>query len=200
MFGNKHKSKSEVAGTTVPFSTHCTVRLECLLFVFVFYILFCKNCYKPITVQYSIANCASSIPKLTLLDLQTGLRHVLSEKSSFMCRGLAAPWFHFLHIHTSLSSLTSYLEETKNYISQLTLQARWPLWHRLCQEDALCRPLEWRKQHKTTDALEEMGIPSLALGFSTVAMMAEVLADVMSKAMDGFSPLPALILGYGASK
>lgn len=45
-----------------------------------------------------------------------------------------------------------------------------------------------------------MGIPSLALGFSPVAMMAEVLADVMSKAMDGFSPLPALILGYGASK
>lgn len=45
-----------------------------------------------------------------------------------------------------------------------------------------------------------MGIPSLALGFSAVAMMAEVLADVMSKAMDGFSPLPALILGYGASK
>lgn len=45
-----------------------------------------------------------------------------------------------------------------------------------------------------------MGIPSLALGFSPVAMMAEVLADVMSKAMDGFPPLPALILGYGASK
>ena len=82
----------------------------------------------------------------------------------------------------------------------MTLQARWPLWIRLHQEDALCKPLEWRKQHKTTAALEEKGIPSLALGFSPVAMMAEVLADVMSKAMDGFPPLPALTLGYGASK
>lgn len=31
-------------------------------------------------------------------------------------------------------------------------------------------------------------------------MTAEVLADVMSKAMDGFPPLPALTLGYGASE
>ena len=142
MFGSKHKSKSEVAGTTVPFSTHCTVRLECLLFVFVFYVLFCKNCYKPITVQYSIANCASSIPKLTLLDLQTGLRHLLSEKSSFMCRGLAAPWFHFLHIHTSHSSLTSYLAETKNYISHCGIDfAKKMHFADLWNEESNTRPL-----------------------------------------------------------
>ena len=31
----------------------------------------CEKYYKPITVQYYIANCVSWVPKLTLLDLRT---------------------------------------------------------------------------------------------------------------------------------
>ena len=49
----------------------CTVlfKVKCFQFcVFVFYVLFCEMYYKLI-VQYSIANCASWVPRLTLLDL-----------------------------------------------------------------------------------------------------------------------------------
>ena len=31
----------------------------------------CEKCYKPITVQYYIADCVSWVPRLTLLDLRT---------------------------------------------------------------------------------------------------------------------------------
>ena len=31
----------------------------------------CEKYYKPITVQYYIADCVSWVPRLTLLDLQT---------------------------------------------------------------------------------------------------------------------------------
>ena len=31
----------------------------------------CENYYKPITVQYYVADCVSCVPRLTLLDLQT---------------------------------------------------------------------------------------------------------------------------------
>ena len=31
----------------------------------------CEKYYKPITVRYSIADCVSWVPRLTLLDLQT---------------------------------------------------------------------------------------------------------------------------------
>ena len=31
----------------------------------------CEKYYKPIIVQYYIANCVSWVPRLTLLDLQT---------------------------------------------------------------------------------------------------------------------------------
>ena len=31
----------------------------------------CEKYYKPITVQYYIADCVSQVPRLTLLDLQT---------------------------------------------------------------------------------------------------------------------------------
>ena len=32
--------------------------------------------HKPITVQYSIANCVCWVPRLTLLDLETGLETI----------------------------------------------------------------------------------------------------------------------------
>ena len=61
MSGSKRKSSSDVAGTAVLFKV-------CF---FMYYL--CERYYKPITVQYYIANCVSWVPRLTLnkLDLQT---------------------------------------------------------------------------------------------------------------------------------
>ena len=36
---------------------------------------FCEKYFKPITVQYYIADCVSWLPRLTLLDLQTNWTH-----------------------------------------------------------------------------------------------------------------------------
>ena len=47
----------------------------------------CEKHYKPITVQYYIADCVSWVPRLTLLE-QTGLTNALLEQNSFICRGL----------------------------------------------------------------------------------------------------------------
>ena len=44
----------------------------------------CEKYYKPITVEYYIANGVSWVPRLTLLDLNKAL----SERNSFVCRGL----------------------------------------------------------------------------------------------------------------
>ena len=35
----------------------------------------CEECYKPITVQYYIADCVNWVPRLTLLDLGTCSRN-----------------------------------------------------------------------------------------------------------------------------
>ena len=47
-----------------------TVRLKsftfCVCLFFMYYL--CEKYYKPITVQYYIADCVSWIPRLTLLD------------------------------------------------------------------------------------------------------------------------------------
>ena len=44
----------------------------CLLFIH----YLCEKYHKPITVQNSIANCVCWVPRLTLLDLQTGLETI----------------------------------------------------------------------------------------------------------------------------
>ena len=56
------------------FSRSCTVRSTMFIFLFCFsmYCL-CEKYYKPVTVQYSIVNCVSWVPSLTLLDLWTKL-------------------------------------------------------------------------------------------------------------------------------
>ena len=55
--------------------------------VFLIYYL-CEKYYKPITVQY-YTNCVSWVPRLTLLtDKQVGFMNTLSERNSFICRGL----------------------------------------------------------------------------------------------------------------
>ena len=55
------------------FSRYYTLRLKMfsLFFVFVFMYYLCENYYKPIIVQYCIANCVSWVPQPTLLDLWT---------------------------------------------------------------------------------------------------------------------------------
>ena len=52
-------------------SRYCTVRFKIfsLFFVFVFMYYLGEKYYKPITVQYYIADCVSWAPGLTLLDL-----------------------------------------------------------------------------------------------------------------------------------
>ena len=35
----------------------------------------CEKYFKPITVQYYIADCVSWVPRLTLLDLKTNWTH-----------------------------------------------------------------------------------------------------------------------------
>ena len=54
----------------------------------------CEKYYKPLTVQYYIADCVSWVPRLTLLDLQTRLMNTLLEQNSFLYRGLTV----LLHI------------------------------------------------------------------------------------------------------
>ena len=57
----------------------------CLFFMY----YLCEKYYKPITVQYFIADSVSWVPRLTLLDLdQTGLTNMLSKQNLFVCRGL----------------------------------------------------------------------------------------------------------------
>ena len=60
--------------------------LFCIFFLFLMYYL-CEESYKPITVQYCIADCVSWVPRLTLLDLQTN-RNVLSKQNSFVLWGI----------------------------------------------------------------------------------------------------------------
>ena len=53
----------------------------------------CEKYYKPIIVQYCIADCVSWVPKLTWLYKQTGLRNVLLGHNSLVCMGLTVPLF-----------------------------------------------------------------------------------------------------------
>ena len=41
------------------------------IFISAAIIYLCEKYYKPITVQYDIADCVSQVPRLTLLDLRT---------------------------------------------------------------------------------------------------------------------------------
>ena len=70
------------------FSRYCTVRLKvfslflgCLSFMY----YLCEKCYKPITVQYYIADCVSWVPRLTLLDLRTNWTYECALGTEFVC-------------------------------------------------------------------------------------------------------------------
>ena len=51
--------------TLLYFSRYCTVRLSIFIFVFVFIYYLCEKYYKPIALQYYIADCVNSVPRLT---------------------------------------------------------------------------------------------------------------------------------------
>ena len=53
--------------------------------MFVLWCYLCEKYYKPITVQYFIADGVGSVPRLTNI---VGLLNALSEHNSLMCRGL----------------------------------------------------------------------------------------------------------------
>ena len=74
MSGSKRKSSGDVAGTTVLFKVlYCKIKTFSLFFVFFLMYYLCEKYYKPITVQYYIADCVSWVPRLTLLDLTNKL-------------------------------------------------------------------------------------------------------------------------------
>ena len=63
----------------------------------------CEKYYKPITVQHSIANCISWVPRLILLDLkQTGLMNVVFVQNSFTWRGLAVLFCIYIGIYINV--------------------------------------------------------------------------------------------------
>ena len=60
----------------------------------------CEKYYKPITVQYYVADCVSWVPRLSVLDLETGITIVLLERNSFVCRGLTV--YHIYQFYMKL--------------------------------------------------------------------------------------------------
>ena len=70
------------------FSRYCTVRLKMfsLFLVSLFFMYYlCEKYYKPITVQYYIADCVSWVPRLTLLDLRTNWTYRLTLGTELVC-------------------------------------------------------------------------------------------------------------------
>ena len=96
MSGRKCKSSSDGAGTakkrqplyctTVLFKVlYCKIKNVFFIFcVFLMYYL-CEKYYKPIIVQYYIANCVSWVPRLTLLDLQTNWTYERTLRMELVC-------------------------------------------------------------------------------------------------------------------
>lgn len=78
------------------------------------------------------------------------------NRTSLMCRGLLHTWFHFLHIHVSLSSVTSYLAQT---VKPKTTFPRW-----LCRLDGHCSVGLAKKMH-SADLWNEESNTKTADGF-----------------------------------
>ena len=59
------------------------------MFIFVFVMYYsCEKYYKPIIVQYYIADCVSWVPNLTLLDLTNKLDLKMCSQNSFIYKEL----------------------------------------------------------------------------------------------------------------
>ena len=88
MSRSKCKNSSEVAGTTVLFKVlYCQIKdiffIFCVCLLFMYYL--CEKYYKPITVQYYIADCVSWVPRLTLLDLGTNRTYRCTLGTELIC-------------------------------------------------------------------------------------------------------------------
>ena len=74
--------------TTVLFKVlYCTIRFKLFSLFFVFFLMYClcEKYYKPITVQYYIADCISWVPRLCWAYGQTRLTNALQEWNAFVC-------------------------------------------------------------------------------------------------------------------
>ena len=60
-------------GLEIKILYHCTLRLKMFYLILCLFFMYylCEKYYKPITVQYYIADCVSWVPRLTLLGLRT---------------------------------------------------------------------------------------------------------------------------------
>ena len=66
---------------------YCKIRniffIFCVCFLCTYYV--CEKHYKPITVQYYIADCVIWVPRLTLLDLQTSWTYEHGLRTELIC-------------------------------------------------------------------------------------------------------------------
>ena len=60
----------------------------------------CEKYYKPITVQYYIADCVSWVPRLTLLDLGTNWIYERALKTEFVC--MQGTYYSLMSQHHSI--------------------------------------------------------------------------------------------------
>ena len=75
--------------TTVLFKVlYCKIKNVFFILCLFFMYYLREKYYKPITVQYYIADCVSWVPRLCWTYKQIGLTNMLSEQNSFICRGL----------------------------------------------------------------------------------------------------------------
>ena len=71
----------------------------------------CEKYYKPITVQYHIADCFNWVPRLTLLDLRTNWPYECT-----LITGLVCMWETYCKLISNITSGDSKLYE--NVIKQ----------------------------------------------------------------------------------
>ena len=79
------------------FSRYRTVWLKCLFFVCLFFVYYlCEKYYRPITVQYYIADCVGWVPRVTFEQIglmnKLDVTNMLLEWNSFVCRELTVLW------------------------------------------------------------------------------------------------------------
>lgn len=95
------------------------------MFIFVFVFMYClgEKYFKPITLQYYIANCDSWVLKLTLLYLKTTWTYKFALGTEFVCMyGTYCTGFA-LRVFITFGHLASYDEGTHLHhcMGQLTL-------------------------------------------------------------------------------
>ena len=76
MSGSKCKSSGDVAGTAVLFKVlYCKIKNVFFTFYICLFFMYClcEKSYKPITVQYYIADCISWVPRLNFVELSNKL-------------------------------------------------------------------------------------------------------------------------------